>query len=1378
MTKVRQILIAAAILLLCCLINGCNKEEKPGSIYGVVTDFSTNEPVAGANVQLRPSGETTLTGSDGMFEILEVPNGDYSITVSKAGYTDLVDDYIISVKDGKKIRRDVQIKPLPASLHIYDNDSHEISELDFGSEEGVNKKTFNIFNEGTRKINFEIEKSADWITNINPSTGTVDIGETKSIVVTIDRKLLTVGDNTTTLNIASAGEGSKDLTIKAAKSGESPTVSILEALEVDSTTFRIKCEVVSGGGQTVTERGICWNTYGDPMMDDEIIKYSSGGLGQYPIRMEHLSLSTHYFVRAYAKNDMGIGFSEVLDFVTGTAVLPPSVSTVEIEEVTATTAVCIGNVSADGGSDLTECGVCWSKNASPTIAGLHQAADEAALGVYSVTLTGLTPNTTYHVRCYAINAKGTGYGEDLTLTTSEGLPKVITLGITDITATSAKGGGEVTDEGASAVTERGICWSKNHTPTTADSHANSGTGTGSFTVSMTELKPNETYYVRAYAKNHLGTSYGAEVNFMVLEGLPAVTTLEVDNVTASSAKGHGNVTDQGGSVVTERGICWSTEPSPTITGDHANSGTGQGLFSVSIDGLIPGTKYYVRAYAKNTQGLTYGEQKEFTTNAKLPTVTTNTPSSVLQNTATGGGDVTDDGGATVTERGICWSTSHNPTVSDAHGSSGTGTGSFTVEMTALDPGTKYYVRAYATNSQGTSYGSEKSLTTLANLPSVITAEVSNITQTTAQGGGNVTNDGGATVTERGVCWSTSHNPTTSGSHLSSGTGTGSYTCDITGLTANTKYYIRAYAVNSQGTSYGSELSFMTSLNVSSPTVTTSQVTDITETTATGGGNVTDDGNATVTERGVCWSTSHNPTTSGSHASSGSGTGSFTVNITGLTSDTKYYVRSYAINSTGTSYGREVSFTTLQVVSSPTVTTSQVTNITQTTATGGGNVTSDGNATVTERGVCWSTSHNPSTSGSHASASGGGTGSFTVNMTGLTANTTYYVRAYATNSQGTSYGSEVSFTTSQVVTAPTVTTSQVTNITQTTATGGGNVTSDGNATVTERGICWSTSHNPSTSGSHASASGGGTGSFTVSMTGLTANTTYYVRAYATNSQGTSYGSEVSFTTATIQAPTGAINGLFSVSTSQQVWFSQGNLQYKASTSTWKFADHQWDVIGESQNNGNQNTTRDQFGWGTSGYNHGANCYQPWSTSTVEQDYWAYGNYSYNLYDQSGKADWGYNAISNGGNQENCGWRTLTMDEWVYVFNTRTTTSGIRYAKACVNGVNGVILVPDDWNSSIFILHSTNTENANCATNTINETTWNMYLAPYGCVFLPAAGRRYGISVGYVGSNGYYWSATSCDSTFACYVYFNDANMVPQGYGRRYIGLSVRLVRSAQ
>ena len=197
------------------------------------------------------------------------------------------------------------------------------------------------------------------------------------------------------------------------------------------------------------------------------------------------------------------------------------------------------------------------------------------------------------------------------------------------------------------------------------------------------------------------------------------------------------------------------------------------------------------------------------------------------------------------------------------------------------------------------------------------------------------------------------------------------------------------------------------------------------------------------------------------------------------------------------------------INEPTVTTSQVTNVTQTTATCGGNVTDDGGGQVTERGICWGTSQTPTISGSHVS-SGTGTGSYTVNMTGLTANTTYYVRAYATNSAGTAYGSEVSFTTSQIVTVPTVTTSQVTNITQTTVTCGGNVTATGNATVTARGVCWSTSQNPTVTGSHTT-NGTGTGSFTSSITDLSPNTTYYVRAYATNSAGTAYGTQRSFTT---------------------------------------------------------------------------------------------------------------------------------------------------------------------------------------------------------------------------------------------------------------------------
>ena len=125
--------------------------------------------------------------------------------------------------------------------------------------------------------------------------------------------------------------------------------------------------------------------------------------------------------------------------------------------------------------------------------------------------------------------------------------------------------------------------------------------------------------------------------------------------------------------------------------------------------------------------------------------------------------------------------------------------------------------------------------------------------------------------------------------------------------------------------------------------------------------------------------------------------------------------------------------------------------------------------------------------------------------------TYYVRAYATNSVGTAYGNEVSFTTINNTTQlPTVTTSSVSNVTETSATCGGNVTSNGGSNVTARGVCWSTSHNPTTSNSHT-INGSDTGSFTSNITGLTAGTTYYVRAYATNSVGTAYGNEVSFTT---------------------------------------------------------------------------------------------------------------------------------------------------------------------------------------------------------------------------------------------------------------------------
>jgi hypothetical protein len=255
--------------------------------------------------------------------------------------------------------------------------------------------------------------------------------------------------------------------------------------------------------------------------------------------------------------------------------------------------------------------------------------------------------------------------------------------------------------------------------------------------------------------------------------------------------------------------------------------------------------------------------------------------------------------------------------------------------------------------------------------------------------------------------------------------------------------------------------------------------------------------------------------------------------------------------------------------------------------------------------------------------------------------------------------------------------------------------------------------------------------------------------------------------------------FSVSNSQQVYFSPGNLQYRASTNTWRFAINPWDYIGNANSNisSSYNGWIDLFGWGTSGYNHGANCYQPWSTSTTNSDYYAYGNDQYNLYDLTGQADWGYNAISNGGNQENQ-WRTLTVDEWDYVFNTRNTSSGIRYAKAKVNNVNGVILLPDDWSADYYVLNSTNTNNSSFTSNMIAAMQWNT-LEQYGAVFLPAAGcRDDGTSVYDAGSYGGYWSSSYYESYSAWNVGFNGSGLYAGDGNCRYCGLSVRLVVPSQ
>jgi hypothetical protein len=386
----------------------------------------------------------------------------------------------------------------------------------------------------------------------------------------------------------------------------------------------------------------------------------------------------------------------------------------------------------------------------------------------------------------------------------------------------------------------------------------------------------------------------------------------------------------------------------------------------------------------------------------------------------------------------------------------------------------------------------------AMIPIVNTSGVVNISSASASGGGNVS-DGGAIVTSRGVCWSTASNPTIFNNKVLAGSGSGTFSCNITGLTANTTYHVRAFATNSVGTAYGADSTFITINIVTAP------ASSVTANSSISGGTISSDGGTTITARGVCWNTVSNPTTANFKSINGTGAGSYTSNLTQLSANTIYYVRAYYINSSGTFYGNEQIF--LTSATTPTVVTADTSNVSKTTAQCGGTITNDGGSSISGRGVCWNTSANPTTS-NNKTEDGVGSGSFTSTITGLSQNTTYYVRAYATNASGTSYGNNTTFMTKG--TLPSVTTVEVSNILNNTAVAYGNVTFTGVPATTERGFCWRTSPNPTIIHNKITA-GSGSGLFSATLNTLAPGTTYYLRSYATSSAGTVYGNELTFPT---------------------------------------------------------------------------------------------------------------------------------------------------------------------------------------------------------------------------------------------------------------------------
>jgi uncharacterized protein (TIGR02145 family) len=391
------------------------------------------------------------------------------------------------------------------------------------------------------------------------------------------------------------------------------------------------------------------------------------------------------------------------------------------------------------------------------------------------------------------------------------LPSIDTASVDEISNTSARVGGRVNDNGGAEITERGIYWGTSANPEKSGSKLQIGTGSGVFHEILSGLSPGVKYFVKAYAVNITGTSFGNETFFTTQISLPSVTTSAVTEFTSTSARVGGVVTDGGGFEITQRGVYWGTEPDPRLTGTKLVIGSGVGDFSQILTGLSRAYTYYVIAFATNIKGTSFGDEINFVTGPEKPTVFTSAISDITAYSAKAGGIVSSSGGMDITDRGLYWGLTANSVSTGTKLAIGTGTGSFANILDNLNPGVTYYVTAYAVNSIGTSYGEEKSFLTLGKEPTVIVRDYKDLKATSVILNAMVNaNEVNTTVTfEYGTSISYGSSAEALNSPLPAKDTVRAVSANITGLVPLTLYHYRIKAENYLGTVYSADSTFRT-----------------------------------------------------------------------------------------------------------------------------------------------------------------------------------------------------------------------------------------------------------------------------------------------------------------------------------------------------------------------------------------------------------------------------------------------------------------------------------------------------------------------------------------------------------------------------------------
>lgn len=503
------------------MVVGCVPEdtlETTGGISGRVTEAGSKQPLANAVVDVSGVGQSYVTGDDGAYLFRQLPEGEYHVTASKPGYSTVKKQFF--VRAGQTNTGDFALQATHAGLEL------STKLLDFGMETDV--MTFDIIKgENTAALDWKItlQSNAQWV-NIRETSGRLTTPRT-TITVHIDREQLT-GDDlySTEVIVSSKSGGAETLRITAMRKG---AMIVAEPTALDFGTAEVKRGLIvknENNTGSITYKAtstVSWCTLAGA--EGTLAK---NGVATIKVNVSRSNLAagnyTGEVLITSSRNSLTIPVS-----MTVVAKSAPEVSNMQTSEVRHNSVNASAFISSVGSAAVTAHGFCWSQtNTQPTTSdSKNSLGGTTATKAFNATITGLTPNTLYYLRAYAINAEGVAYSSPVQVKTlaPPTRPDVKTTKLGKVEHNSVEVNGQILDLGDGFVTSHGFCYSKtNSEPTTADGVLDLGSTTtkGGFDGTIKGLSPENTYHVRAFAKNSVGTSYGGSLKFTTKVAPPAV----------------------------------------------------------------------------------------------------------------------------------------------------------------------------------------------------------------------------------------------------------------------------------------------------------------------------------------------------------------------------------------------------------------------------------------------------------------------------------------------------------------------------------------------------------------------------------------------------------------------------------------------------------------------------------------------------------------------------------------------------------------------------------------------------------------------------------------------------------------------------------------